>query len=975
MTKEGVLLYFLESVEKGFLNKEAAFNNYISWLKTNGIFEIDSLRVYKSEFGFEIETELTQEEGVSHWDLSSDRDSDFKVAISNGWVTDDFIDKLLVCERQIKFNANTGYPEEVTSDIFRSAIQILGRLNCPFDWETTLDSSNEYWKKDTTHYYSNKKGLVYGQVQSGKTASMLMLTQLALEAGYNLIIHLSSDKESLRTQTQNRLNNLFEIQGCHSTEFNLWSPTQVGDYLEAFDRNENARVKYDDFRSKRLVICIKKNIYHLNQLYEDLNSLKNNFDYEEDFGDFVKCLFVDDEADYASQNTSSDMRTAINDVLTKLRELIPKNSYVGYTATPQACFGASDNALVGYPSDFVYPIVPYTTNGKTTYTGAKDFFLEPHADKVIRDISPNAWPFWNKINGRAEGIYDPNSGNLVNDRLNRLIEELLDSIKDDGDDNATSSLILQGLKTFLLSTSIIWYRHAKTEGLDIGNLTMDMVAERNESGKTLTKHNIKQFPDCAMMFNVVLEMRLQKIFRSYIQKLFVVILKQYDALGSHFFAPEYELQAEKTKSMIHQEIPELDDLDFFLEVAMKISMKEGTKINRSQQVYLLNSSDEGSQLDYSNTQSNFYPKCASIFVGGLILGRGITVEGLHTSIFLRSQSASMSDTNLQMCRWFGHKRNYFDLCTLYIQEHNLDLFREIAICDERSRRGIINDLIAGKSDARTVNALFSSELFRLTSPNKSRALIAVNGNGMSNRAIKLNRCKIGEDWKDRTSNVINYLNTLVLKGAQPIPSHERAFTLRDVSFDAVRGISKFWESSDLEHDQLLGFLAYIKNNLDNEFSVPINFGLFGVSFIDGKFVLGSEEAKRGISDSGETKLLQRTYDNVNKLLKTYGGGSKKESQYAGDKFIDLSEEEHSQIILDGVHNSRDLLSHGVLINLYFLDANYRGKHLPRLSEGSKGFSKNGIIAAILHSCTGGATESMEIQVARLKEFFDNESRS
>lgn len=975
MTSEGALLHFLESVEKGFLNKETGFNNYISWLKSEGLFEIDRLREYKAEFGFEINTASEQEEGVSQWDLSLDRDSDFKVAISNGWVSDDFIESLLVCDRQIKFNSNAEYPEPVISDIFRSAIQILGRLNCPFEWETTKDSTNEFWKKDSTDYYFNKKGLVYGQVQSGKTASMLMLTQLALEAGYNLIIHLSSDKESLRTQTQNRLNNLFEIQGCHSTEFNLWSPTQVGDYLDAFDRNENAIVKYDDFRLKRLVICVKKNIHHLNKLYEDLNSLKNNFDYGVEFGDFVKCLFVDDEADYASQNTSSDGRTAINEVLTKLRQLIPKNSYVGYTATPQACFGASENALVGYPSDFVYPIVPYTTNGLTTYTGAKDFFLGPYSDKVIRDISPNAWPFWNKIDGKSDGIYDPNSGNLVNDKLNKLIEERLDSIKDEGDDNDTGTLILHGLKTFLISTAIIWYRHAKSEGINIESLTKDMVAARNLSGTSLTRDSIKQFPDCAMMFNVVLEMRLQEIFRSYIQKLFVVLLNRYETLGFRFFAPEYELQREKTKSMINLEIPELDDLDFFLEVAMNISMKEGIKNNSRQQVYLLNSSEEGSQLDYSNTQSNFYPKCASIFVGGLILGRGITVEGLNTSIFLRSQSASMLDTNLQMCRWFGHKRNYFDLCTLYIQEHNLDLFREIAICDERSRRGIINDLTQGVSDRRTINALFSSELFRLTSPNKSRALISVNGNSMSNKAIRLNRCKIGEDWMDRSTNVIKYLNTLVLRGAQPIPSHERAFTLKDVSFADVRNLATFWESSQLEHDQLLAFLAYIKNNLDNEFSVPIHFGLFGVSFIDGKFVLGSTTAKRGISENGETKLLQRTYDNVNKLLRTYGGGSQRESQYAGDKFIDLSKEDHAQFLQEDASNSRDLINHGVLINLYFLDANYRGKSLDKLKKGSKGFSENGIVAAILHSCTGGATEPMEIQVDRLKEFFDNESRS
>ena len=50
--------------------------------------------------------------------LDSDRDSDFKVAISNGWVSNDFI-KVYWFVIKNKVNSNIGYPEEVTSDIFR----------------------------------------------------------------------------------------------------------------------------------------------------------------------------------------------------------------------------------------------------------------------------------------------------------------------------------------------------------------------------------------------------------------------------------------------------------------------------------------------------------------------------------------------------------------------------------------------------------------------------------------------------------------------------------------------------------------------------------------------------------------------------------------------------------------------------------------------------------------------------------------
>ena len=49
---------------------------------------------------------------------------------------------------------------------------------------------------------------------------------------------------------------------------------------------------------------------------------------------------------------------------------------------------------------------------------------------------------------------------------------------------------------------------------------------------------------------------------------------------------------------------------------------------------------------------------------------------------------------------------------------------------------------------------------------------------------------------DRSTNVIKYLN--IVHRVQPIPSHERAFTLKDVSFADVRNLATFWESSQLD---------------------------------------------------------------------------------------------------------------------------------------------------------------------------------
>ena len=62
-------------------------------------------------------------------------------------------------------------------------LRILDRCGNPSDWD------------------DNKRGLVFGAIQSGKTASMEGLVCAALDAGYNHILILTSNVENLRFQT------------------------------------------------------------------------------------------------------------------------------------------------------------------------------------------------------------------------------------------------------------------------------------------------------------------------------------------------------------------------------------------------------------------------------------------------------------------------------------------------------------------------------------------------------------------------------------------------------------------------------------------------------------------------------------------------------------------------------------------------------------------------------------------------------
>jgi hypothetical protein len=78
-------------------------------------------------------------------------------------------------------------------------------------------------------------------------------------------------------------------------------------------------------------------------------------------------------------------------------------------------------------------------------------------------------------------------------------------------------------------------------------------------------------------------------------------------------------------------------------------------------------------LDYAEHQ-NIGLKV--IAIGGDKLSRGLTLEGLCVSYFLRA--SRMYDTLMQMGRWFGYRPGYLDLCRLYTTDELSEWFGHIA---------------------------------------------------------------------------------------------------------------------------------------------------------------------------------------------------------------------------------------------------------------------------------------------------------
>ena len=343
-----------------------------------------------------------------------------------------------------------------------------------------------------------------------------------------------------------------------------------------------------------------------------------------------------------------------------------------------------------------------------------------------------------------------------------------------------------------------------------------------------------------------------------------------------------------------------------------------------------------------------------------MLGRGITIEGLITSVFLRSQSASMMDTNLQMCRWFGHKRSYFDLCSLYIQRHNLNLFSEISQADTASRHALRDELLDGKSGIELMNVLFSSPLFRLTSPNKSRYSVVVSNRSNGGKSIALRGSKIGLDWKTRPDRLLNILNELVQEGGEVIRAHNRAFVLKGLKSEVLNFFVELWSEDSIDRQKFLETRAFLKACVEAGDVDKLNIGVFGASYSSDKnvFLLGGSGQSDGISGDGLVNMPRRAFNVLKGSVKSLSGGSTK--TYAGDRFLDIVD-----------HNTLFQLKHrrgkdGALIVFYILNAQYISKSSEdKLKQSDAGYNERGMLAATLHTMPGKIKHSVTVNEKNL----------
>jgi len=224
---------------------------------------------------------------------------------------------------------------------------------------------------------ATRKGLVYGNVQSGKTACFSAVIAMYASAGCNLIIVLSGVTKNLRLQTQDRLRHDLGIDKYSC--FDLI--TAQTDLLAKDTQSIEGKIK----SGIKCIGVFKKSPAALNRLLAFLSAPN-----DPSFWKGHQVLVIDDECDQYSVDVNTiydnedrdyhepddDERSKINRGIVKILKVFERYCYVGFTATPFANLlnePPSDTSL--YPKDFIYPL-----QVREKYYGAMKLFGSANAD-------------------------------------------------------------------------------------------------------------------------------------------------------------------------------------------------------------------------------------------------------------------------------------------------------------------------------------------------------------------------------------------------------------------------------------------------------------------------------------------------------------------------------------------------------------------------------------------------------------------
>ena len=529
---------------------------------------------------------------------------------------------------------NPWYSEDASHEYWKAYRALLsdpGRRNLPKDAVDSIDITSfrivDHLFDPNDMEAEPKYGLVVGHVQSGKTANYTGVIARAADAGYKVIVVLTGGASDLRNQTQKRLSKeltgtLVCPDGCnvddeaYNKKWHEVTTQTITDNLppnrkvkDEGDVSGNLANKDDSFFDDDLPILIvmKKIVASLDPLIEWLSGISEEQRYESPL------LLIDDECDYASVNNNAQNATAnaINALVRTTLSLFPRRAYVGYTATPFANVFAAvhgDQTVwpTLYPRDFIFSLPE-----PREYLGFPRLFpQDPHAE--------SSYPFSRLCEVEEAEAQLVRSLTDVETVTSQLGSGLKDALRD--------HLITSAIRGLRLSKPKHQTMLVHTQRLT-GNMhpVVLRIKRQIEQWKPVIRNN----PDF-LMYNQPLELQ--------------------------GFIDRYQTEFVE-KWNYPEDPPDFNDIKDWITRAYERNAFRVLELS-SDEVYATN------DLDYDSQHHNKYGLNV-IAVGGQRLSRGLTLEGLTISYFIRTATRLQYDTLMQMGRWFGYRIGFEDLVRIH----------------------------------------------------------------------------------------------------------------------------------------------------------------------------------------------------------------------------------------------------------------------------------------------------------------------
>ena len=546
----------------------------------------------------------------------------------------------------------------------------------------------------------DRRGLVVGHVQSGKTSNYSGLICKAADAGYKIIIVLAGMHNNLRSQTQMRLEEGF--LGYETTDDRgagkAIGVAHFGDDLKT--NSATTRADNGDFSkaaAKRFhgispeerpwLFVVKKQKTVLTAL---LNWLQTRVSDATDIDDGRKLitklplLMIDDEADNASVDTGEQLFNedgtpdeehqpkTINSLIRQVLHTFTRKAYVGYTATPFANIFIHHKGATAkegpdlFPRSFIINLA-----APSNYVGPARLFGRMTKEgrvgslPLTRDIVDNYDP-------QTESGWMPPKHNKSHTPTYNGQETIPPSLRD-------------AVYSFALACAARELRGQGSQHSSMLIHTTRFVAVQN-----LVREQVE---------DTVRRMR-QKITRRIDATELLARLQQ---LWEEDFMPTRDEVA--NLSPPHERPPEMPK---WQEISAALPLVVGDIEVRS-----INGTAKDA-LDYAAPGAAL----KVIAIGGDKLARGLTLEGLCISYFIRT--TRMYDTLMQMGRWFGYRPGYLDLCRLYTSPDLVSWFGHIADASEELREEFDFMAEAGLTPEKYGLKVKSHEVLTITSPLKMR---------------------------------------------------------------------------------------------------------------------------------------------------------------------------------------------------------------------------------------------------------------